>query len=285
LKILSTFIIGLLFINRTNAQLNVGIGTSTPQSSAQLDVSSTSKGFLAPRMSSAERIAIVSPAEGLLVYQTNVTAGFYFFKNGAWSRLAETSSASIPSLNMCCQTWMAKNLDVNTYRNGDPIPLVTDAGTWGSLTTGAYCFYNNDSTAYAAVYGKLYNWYAINDPRGLAPDGWHIPTDIEWTTLENCLGGVSVAGGTMKEMFTSHWATPNTGAVNTSGFSGVPGGNRGAAGNFGSFGILGNDGYWWSISPSTGTGAWFRNLNYNTAATGRSGALFRNGFSVRCVKD
>ena len=121
---------------------------------------------------------------------------------------------------------MDKNLDVDRYRNGDPIPKVTDPTAWVALTTGAYCYYNNDSATYAATYGKLYNWYAVNDPRGLAPAGWHIPSDAEWATIETCLGGASVAGGEMKETGTIHWQSPNTGATNSSGFTGLPGGYR-----------------------------------------------------------
>ena len=82
-------------------------------------------------------------------------------------------------VSICSQTWMFKNLNVDRYRNGDPIPNVTDPAIWAGLTTGAYCYYNNDSATYAVVYGKLYNWYAVNDPRGLAPEGWHVPSDVE----------------------------------------------------------------------------------------------------------
>lgn len=286
MKILLPFFIALFFINITEAQQNVGIGTSTPQASALLDVSSTSKGFLPPRMTDAQRIAITSPADGLLVYQTNAPIGLYFYKNGVWTRLSETTTTTTnvatPVVSICCQNWMTKNLDVNIYRNGDPIPLVTDGATWGALTTGAYCYYNNDSATYAAIYGKLYNWYAVRDPRGLAPEGWHIPTEFEWTTLVNCLGGASVAGGPMKEMFTANWTASNIGATNISGFTAVPGGYRSSAGVFN---VIGTDGYWWSSSMSSGTGAYIRNLNYNTAGIAGGGFLYRNGLSVRCVKD
>ena len=94
------------------------------------------------------------------------------------------------------QKWKSKNLDVAFYRNGDAIPQVTDDAEWAALTTGAWCYYNNDSTL-GKTYGKLYNWYAVNDPRGLAPRGWHIPSDAEWTTLETTLGGSSAAGWKM----------------------------------------------------------------------------------------
>src|SRR6266487_1634854 len=129
---------------------------------------------------------------------------------------------TIPSIKICDQVWMLKNLDVSTYRNGDPIPKISDNAAWLALTTGAYCYYDNDSANYAATYGKLYNWFAVNDPRGLAPAGWHVPTDAEFTTLvETCLGGWQVAGGKMKEIGTTHWASPNEGATNSSGFTGL----------------------------------------------------------------
>lgn len=286
MKIVLTFFITLFFINITEAQQNVGIGTTTPQASAQLDVSSTTKGLLPPRLTAAQRIAITSPADGLLVYQTNAPFGFYFFKRGVWTRLTETTTSTsdlaTPVVTICCQSWMTENLDVNTYRNGDPIPLVTDNAVWAALTTGAYCYYNNDSATYAAIYGKLYNGFAVNDVKGLAPEGWHVPTDFEWTTLENCLGGATVAGGPMKEMFTARWTTPNTGATNISGFLAVPGGNRNSSGTFN---FIGTDGYWWSSSASTGTGAWYRYMLYNTGAVNKGGGLYRNGFSVRCIRD
>jgi uncharacterized protein (TIGR02145 family) len=265
---------------------NVGIGSTTPATSAQLDVNSTSKGFLAPRMTAAQRTAISSPANALLVYQTDYPSGFYFFKGGAWTMLSETTlysnGTATPVLTICCQSWMTKNLDVDKYRNGDLIPKVTDPTAWAALTTGAYCYYNNDSATYAATYGKLYNWYAVNDPRGLAPEGWHIPTDFEWTTLANCLGGEAVAGGAMKETGTTHWLTPNTGATNISGFAGLPGGYRYFDGTFN---LVGNYGSWWSSTETNTTIAWFRSLNYLDGIIFRYGSFKRAGFSVRCLRD
>ena len=179
------------------------------------------------------------------------------------------------------QRWMDKNLEGVTYRNGDVIPQVTDATTWAALTTGAWCYYNNDP-ANGAIYGKLYNWYAVNDPRGLAPQGWHIPTDAEWTTFSNSLGGESISGDKMKTTGTSRWNSPNTGATNESGFAGLPGGYRSPSGTFY---YVGNYGYWWSATQYYSTYAWYRRLYYN------NGYLYRNfdnkeiGFSVRCLKD
>jgi uncharacterized protein (TIGR02145 family) len=194
-----------------------------------------------------------------------------------------TNGTATPVQTICCQSWMTKNLNVATYRNGDPIPKVTDNAAWEALTTGAYCYYNNDSATYAAVYGKLYNWYAVNDPRGLAPEGWHIPTDFDWTTLENCLGGASVAGGAMKETGTIHWTTPNTGATNISGWVGLPAGARSLIGTF--FDV-GGGGYWWSSTETTPTNAWFRTLYYNDGFIYRFANFSKPfGFSVRCLRD
>ena len=164
------------------------------------------------------------------------------WKNGTAIYSQSTSLAAMDSITfrpsnevtICNQVWATRNLDVTTYRNGDPIPQVTDIGQWGTLTTGAWCYYNNDP-ANGATYGKLYNWYAVNDPRGLAPAGWHVPSDSEWTTLTDCLGGVSIAGGEMKatgamETGTGLWFAPNVGANNSSGFTGLPGGGRGMTG-------------------------------------------------------
>lgn len=192
-----------------------------------------------------------------------------------------TTRTSNASTNIFGQVWMTRNLDVAIYRNGDPIPQVTDPNTWKALTTGAYCYYENDSATYAAVYGKLYNWYAVNDPRGLPPAGWHVPSDAEWTTLENNLGG-AVAGGKMKEVGTMYWASPNTGANNSSGFTALPGGLRT---NSGMFFDIGTSGGWWSSSEAISTSAWCRTLFYNadSLTSFTDNKLF--GQSVRCVKD
>ena len=120
---------------------------------------------------------------------------------------------------------MAKNLSVARYRNGDKIPQVKTLQLGLGLQLGAWCWYNNDP-ANDSSYGRLYNYYAVADSRGLAPTGWHIPSDSEWTTLSTFLGGDAVAGGKMKEAGTAHWLDPNTGATNSSGFTALPGGLR-----------------------------------------------------------
>ena len=182
------------------------------------------------------------------------------------------------------QNWMTTNLAVTHYRNGDKIPQVKTKAAWHALTTGAWCWYNNDS-ATGAVYGKLYNWYAVNDPRGLAPTGWHVPSDLEWDTLSAYLG--HNAGGKLKdtgtiEAGTGLWYAPNAGATNKTGFTGLPGGFRSSNG---SFYYIGNNGYWWSSAESNTINAWNCILNYTIGNIYRNTSHKRLGFSVRCLRD
>ncbi len=180
------------------------------------------------------------------------------------------------------QVWMKENLKVSKYRNGDIIPQVQDPNQWSNLTTGAWCYYTNQSSN-GLVYGKLYNWYAVNDSRGLAPQGWHIPNYNEWNELDYFLGTIAVSGGKMKETGTTHWASPNTGATNESNFTGLPGGLRLNAGNFESIGKLG---YWWSSEPALSLEG---PLNYHLGHNYTYLMTYHNykeyGFSVRCIKD
>jgi uncharacterized protein (TIGR02145 family) len=185
------------------------------------------------------------------------------------------------------QVWMTENLKVTHYGNGDPIPNVTDNAAWIALTTDAYCSYKNTLNADTiATFGRLYNWYAVIDSRNIAPAGWHVPTDADWTTLATFLGGESVAGGKMKEAGTTHWAGPNTGATNGSGFTALPSGLRYGYAD-GSFGYLGTDVIWWSSTGYDPSNAWASSLYYNHANFYHdyqySGK--RNGYAVRLIKD
>jgi uncharacterized protein (TIGR02145 family) len=180
------------------------------------------------------------------------------------------------------QRWCTTNLNVSSYRNGDAIPQVEDGKAWASLTTGAWCYYKN-KTENGITYGKLYNWYAVNDPRGLAPEGYHIPSDSEWTTLSTFLGGESFAGGKMKEKGTTHWSKPNKGASNESGFLGLPGGARNPDG---SFGTIGEAGFWMCSGYDTISGLMqVRLLNAKGGNVFGSKFLKTFGTSVRCLKD
>jgi uncharacterized protein (TIGR02145 family) len=204
------------------------------------------------------------------------------------------------------QDWMSQNLSVAIYADGTPIPQANMANEWSALTTGAWCWFGNDSATYAATYGRLYNWYAVAgiydaesqaNPalrKQLAPTGWHVPTDAEWSTMINFLdpsadGGnnQNIAGGMMKttgtiEDATGLWLAPNLGASNVSGFSGVPGGfhtNTGLVGN------VGFSGSWWSSSESDTSRAWDRYLFYDEVSVVRINTLKGAGFSVRCLRD
>jgi uncharacterized protein (TIGR02145 family) len=179
------------------------------------------------------------------------------------------------------QTWTGCNANVAFYSNGDLIPQVTDPTAWAALTTGAWCYYDNDP-ANEDVYGKIYNWYAVNDIRGLAPTGYHVPTDNEWTVLTDYLGGLTVAGGAMKEEGLCHWTAPNTDATNTSLFTGLPGGIRYINGSSFNIGLNGN---WWSSTEKDTSNAWFRSLNYSSGLAYRGFNYKETGLSVRFIKD
>ncbi len=175
--------------------------------------------------------------------------------------------------------WTKTNLNVSHYRNGDPIPQVTDPTQWGNLTTGAWCYYNNDS-ANGPIYGKLYNWYAINDPRGLAPIGYHVQSEEEWTSLITFLGGISIAGGKLKAM--ALWNSPNTGATNSSSFTGLPGGCRNTNGEFS---YIGSYGFWWCSNEYDTTYAPYYFISCINIDVNGGGSVKSPGFSVRCIKD
>ena len=180
------------------------------------------------------------------------------------------------------QTWMVENLKTTKYRNGDPIPNVTENSAWSNLKTGAYCNYNNSSSN-EVVFGKLYNWYTLNDNRNVAPTGWHVATDAEWTTLTNYLGGISVAGGKLKEGGSSNWGNPNVGATNEVGFTALPGGYR--ANNEEYIGLH-HLGSWWCSTESGTKYAWARGIFCDDINVDRGDYYEKKmGFSVRCVKD
>jgi uncharacterized protein (TIGR02145 family) len=181
------------------------------------------------------------------------------------------------------QVWMSENLKVTHYRNGDPIPNVTDAATWANFGAGAFCNYDNDANT-VSVYGRLYNWHAVSDSRGLAPAGWHVASEAEWQTLIDYLGGAAVAGGKLKEFGTAHWSAPNLGATNESRFTALPTGIRYIGGTF--YGVGTEDGFWSSTEISSGSiDAWYYGLGHNDGAIWRHNHHKQIGFSVRCVKD
>jgi uncharacterized protein (TIGR02145 family) len=198
------------------------------------------------------------------------------------------------------QWWMAENLKVTHFRNGELIPILTDSIEWANLTSGVYCNYDNDANN-VATYGRLYNWYAVNDNRNLAPAGWHMPSDAEWQQLEICLGmnqseanqegyrGTDI-GGKLKEAGTSHWNKPNKGASNASGFFALA---SGICTNLGyKCGLMNSTFFWtstklsiWFLKKRNSGRAWGRYLSSDESGVYRKSYDMRFGFSVRCIKD
>ena len=188
------------------------------------------------------------------------------------------------------QVWMAENLKTTHYQDGIAIPVVTDNTVWSNLTYGACCNYNNDATN-GIKYGKLYNWYAVNTTK-LAPVGWHVATDAEWTTLQNYVSanvGISLSVAKALATTTDWYSSTNSGAVgnnltinNSTGFTALPSGNRY---NFGGFDALVVNCMWWSSTSSSATNAWYRYLGYDNGNLSKSTTVITYGYSVRCVKD
>lgn len=183
------------------------------------------------------------------------------------------------TLTIGTQVWLKENLKTTKYNDGAAIPNVTNNTEWGNLTSGAYCWYDNDEATYKNTYGALYNWYTTNTGK-LCPVGYRIPSHAEWTTLSEFLGGSGLAGGMLKEAGTTHWMTPNTDATNEKGFTALPGGSRNTNGTF--YGIK-TDGYWWSTEYNA-TYGWIRWMRYNSSSMSQENINKIQGFSVRCIK-
>lgn len=215
--------------------------------------------------------------------------------------VTDADGNSYPTVTIGSQVWMAQNLRTTKYRDGSAIPNITSHTGWGALTTGAYANYDNDA-GHAATYGRLYNWHAVNDTRGLCPQGWHVPSDAEWKTLETTLGmpagqlnqtdmirgGSQNVGGKLKSI-TNHWVQPNEGATNESGFTALPGGVRYADfdpdQDTSSFYELGESGAWWSSTASDANSAWGRHLLNYDAGVYRGTEYKEEGYCVRCLRD
>jgi len=179
------------------------------------------------------------------------------------------------------QTWMAQNLKTTRYSDGTAIPLVTDEKAWANLTTPGYCWYGNDSASYFRTYGALYNGNVIMTNK-LCPDGWHVPSNAEWGTLVDYLGGEGMAGNRLKEAGANYWVGPNTLATNESGFTALPGGFRYQDGLFHDFGF---GGYWWTSTGLSISRLYFRHLYYEDYRIFTFPNQKENGFSVRCLRD
>lgn len=179
------------------------------------------------------------------------------------------------------QIWTVENLKTTKYNDGTGIPLVSSESSWLNLPSPAFCWYDNNPVNYKDIYGALYNWHAVNTGK-LCPTGWHVPSDIEWTTLTSYLGGTNIAGGKMKETGTNHWIPPNVGATNESGFTALPAGQRYADGVFQ---YIGYGSYWWSSTAENVSNAYPRRINQAAPNVYADVSLRSNGHSIRCIKD
>jgi uncharacterized protein (TIGR02145 family) len=291
-KTILLFLVFLFTGILVNAQ-GVGITSdgTTPDNSAMLDVKSTSKGFLPPRMTTLQRNAITSPANGLMIYNTDEKI-MNVFNGTSWVLLSPVVCGQTFSdhrdgkvystVQIGTQCWMAQNLNVGTRINGS----VDQTNNSPTPFIEKYCYDNNEANC--DIYGGLYQWnemmqYSTTPGRqGICPTGWHLPTNAEWTTLITYLGGESVAGGKMKETGTTHWASPNTEATNSSGFTGLPGGYRYSNGTMY---YIWHNGTWWSSTDHLTTDAWSRYLLYDNANVNRSYNSKSCGNSIRCLKD
>jgi uncharacterized protein (TIGR02145 family)/uncharacterized repeat protein (TIGR02543 family) len=197
-----------------------------------------------------------------------------------WAALVDADGNVYTTVSIGSQTWMVENLKTTKFNDGTSIPLVKDSAMWINLSSPAFCWYNNDSTNKAA-YGAIYNWYAVSTSK-LAPTGWHVPSDSEWSVLTTYLGGDSVAGGSLKEAGLAHWLAPNAGATNSSGLSALPGGYRGEGGLFYWLGGYGN---WWPSTEFDANNSWYRGMGYLGIAINHTYANKTAGFSVRCIRN
>jgi uncharacterized protein (TIGR02145 family) len=230
------------------------------------------------------------------------SAGTYYSTNMSFvtpDKISDTDGNFYNTVIIGSQVWMQENLKTRKYNDDTNIPNVTDAASWEALTSPAYCWYNNDKTTFGDIYGALYNWYAVNTGK-LCPTGWHVPSDAEWTTMENYLiaNGYNYDGTTTGNKIakalaaTTNWAvSSNTGAIgnidypakrNVTGFTALPGGYRYSSGTFYS---VGSYGVWWSSTEYSSTNAWGQDMDYFDVSVGRGDVNKLGGFSVRCLRD
>jgi len=220
-------------------------------------------------------------------YLVNDIDSIVFYGGGGGNTVTDIDGNAYTIVQIGSQAWLGQNLKTTRYNDGTPIPLQTAATVWDTLSTHAYCWYDNNINN-KEPYGALYNWHVTNASgnggKNPCPVGWHVPDDDEWTALTDFLGGASTAAGKLKETGTAHWNPPNTGATNETGFTALPGGFRGTAALFVQMGDQGN---WWSADghPTYGSSAYYRSMSFSSAGVYRSIMGKTLGMSIRCIQD
>jgi uncharacterized protein (TIGR02145 family) len=210
---------------------------------------------------------------------TDEPSGSWLDPSVTYGTMTDQNGHVYPTVTIGGREWMAENLRTSTYANGATIANITADGAWSTLGTGAWCHYQNNS-AFDVPYGKLYNWYAVTDARNVCPSGWHVATDLDWTSLSDSLGGWFIAGEALKS--TVLWY-PTNAATNTSGFSALPGGDRIYVD--GTFDATAYDGYWWTATTFSTNSAWGRSMGNESISLTRTDYPKKSGFSVRCVRN
>jgi uncharacterized protein (TIGR02145 family) len=222
---------------------------------------------------------------GSVLSFTTKRTGVKFNTNLTYGRVTDADGKSYKTISIGLQEWMAENLKTTKYNDGSTIPKIVDDAQWTNAVTPAYCWFFDNDTLYADIYGAYYNWFTINTGK-LCPSGWHIPSDNEWQTLVDFLGGSKIAGSKLKEAGTNNWIYSNKDATNTTGFTALPSGMRST--QDGTFSGQGYYGGWWSsteLDPSPLASTWSRWIHGDTTVVARSEIFKKDGFNVRCLKD
>jgi uncharacterized protein (TIGR02145 family) len=215
---------------------------------------------------------------------SNGTSSAVFNPDLTYGTITDVDGNSYQTIMVGGQIWMVENLRTTKFQNGDLIPEITDNQEWITQSSAAYASYENQSDLdELATHGLLYNWFAVADSRNIAPLGWHVATEADWIALANEFGGLSTAGGKLKESGSTHWNSPNTDATNASGFTGLPSGRREYTD--GSSINAGYNAFWWTSSAYNPDYSWYFQLNYDTGDLIQANFHKQYGFAVRCVKD
>ncbi|HAY70532.1 MAG TPA: hypothetical protein DCX89_01450 [Saprospirales bacterium] len=292
IRIISIFTLTAIFTSTVGAQISINTTGNAPDSSAIMDIYSLEKGVLLPRMTTVQQLSIKGPAVGLIVMNLDSLV-FYYFDGTAWRSMSdplksiqgcgnvfEYGGKQYSTVQIGTQCWMKQNMNVGTRIDG--INAQSNNGT-----IEKHCYNNVEDSC--DVYGGLYQWNemmqysTIESSRGICPEGFHIPSSAEWNVLTNYLGGQDVAGGKMKHEGFRYWIEPNSGATNSSRFSGVGGGTYRPAG-YNYFYLIRQAGIYWT-STTNGSNVWRRDSHYISAEFSPYSCEKYHSFSVRCVRD